>query len=52
MTANVLVSSLASLVAAYLMLGAGLAKKRLEWRPPACRSCGRNRLVCRCGRRR
>jgi len=52
MAAHVLTTLLLTLVAGWLMLAAGVGKRRLELRPCLCRQCGRPSLVCRCRSRR
>jgi len=47
-----LVVTASTLGVAWLMLKAGLAKKRLAWREPGtCRRCGRPLVSCSCPQR-
>jgi hypothetical protein len=45
-----LTAVLPTLAVGWLMVVAGLGKRRLELRPPACPSCGHR--LCRCASRR
>jgi hypothetical protein len=49
MSQHALSTILPTLAAGWLMVVAGLGKRRLELRPKACPTCGRR--ICRCGAR-
>jgi hypothetical protein len=46
MTQSTLTAILPTLMVGWLMVMAGLGKKRLDFRPRACPSCGRRRCAC------
>jgi len=50
MSAHALTTILPTLAAGWLMVVAGLGKRKLEFRPRACPTCGHR--ICRCASRR
>jgi hypothetical protein len=46
MTGNAFSTILPTLIVGWLMVVAGLGKRKLDLRPKACATCGRRRCVC------